>query len=221
MRRNIGWLLWGAVLSGGCADLSKTVPRSLLAGLSVENKLALFEAENELAIAWDEHEQAVHKILEVKAAMSEAQEQVSISREDKARAEQKKNAKGAQVSASAIKSYSAKVDYLDAVLDAARVRLRVKEAVVVVAEAQFELVKARLIKKNSVDGAQNIKLPDFEQQVERCVKRVRQRQQELAAVEKHVAEVKKPYLAQRDQLDKMSGGGLGSPWAEDPTPWLE
>jgi len=91
MTRYSTWILVGAALSVGCGNLSKTVPRSLLAGLSVENKLTLFEAENELAIAWDEHEQAMHKILEVKAATTEAQDQVSLSREDKARAEQKKN----------------------------------------------------------------------------------------------------------------------------------
>jgi hypothetical protein len=212
---------WCLAFSAGCADLAYRVPRSMLRELSVENKLALFEAENEVAIAWDEREQAMRKIQVIKFALTDAEKQWDDAKESEARAKKKNSAKAAQVAAVAIKTFLAKIEFLEAMLNVARERYYVKESVLTVALARFELAKATLVKKNSIAGAEDIELENFEGQVDHWVQRARSRQEDLAGAEKGANERKKVYMAQRDLLDKTSGGGLGSPWVEDATPWLD
>ncbi|MBI3179169.1 MAG: hypothetical protein HYZ27_05875 [Deltaproteobacteria bacterium] len=49
----------------------------------------------------------------------------------------------------------------------------------------------------------------------------KERRTDLAEVEKRVNAVKGRWLGARDKLMAQSGGGVGSPWAEDSALWSE
>lgn len=88
-----------------------------------------------------------------------------------------------------------------------------------VALAKFELAKAKLVKKNNVRGAQDIDLVDFEEQVDKYIERAMESRADLAEREKEVDAFKQQWFKSRDDLMAKSGGGVGSPWAEDSALW--
>jgi hypothetical protein len=55
--------------------------------------------------------------------------------------------------------------------------------------------------------------------VSEYVEHAKETMTDLAEFEKEVAAYKKQWLSTRDQLMAASGGGLGSPWAEDSALW--
>ena len=68
-------------------------------------------------------------------------------------------------------------------------------------------------------GASDIDLVDFEQQVDKYVERAKNDQENLADSEKSVQAAEQEWQARREKLQSASGGGQGSPWAEDSAAW--
>ncbi|MEE8408159.1 MAG: hypothetical protein V3T05_01010 [Myxococcota bacterium] len=202
-----------------CSSLSETVDRDQLAEITVENKLLLFDAENDVSIAIDEREQIQRQIYETKQDLRDAEIQIEEAEIDEDRASVKGDAQRAQLSAMAREVFLLKVDYLEEYLDFLREKLDGQESLIMVAYAKFELAKAKLVKKNNVRGALDIELIDFEEQVDEYVERARENRMDLAERATEIEAFKKQWLDRRDQLMAASGGGLGSPWAEDSALW--
>jgi len=215
---SVAWVALAIALSG-CGGLSYSVDRRLLGDLAIENKLALFDAENELSIALDEQEQLGKQMHEARAALARAYDQVSEAESDGARAERKKDAAAAKVAGLAVVAGEHKITYLKTSVAWLRRRVVLQTALINVADARFELAKAKLVKKNNVRGAASIDLADFEGQVSRYLEKARDEQQDVDAAAKVVASTKGVWQTARDALSKASGGGLGSPWAEDGAVW--
>jgi hypothetical protein len=205
--------------AGGCGGLSHVVDRDLLRDISVENKLLLFEAENELGIALDEQEQIVRQINETRRQVDGVGSQRGAADSDRERAENKKDDKAAQVAASSHQVLDLKRGYLEARVRALREKLSAQEGLVRVAFAKYELAKAKLVKKNNVRGADKLDLADFEKQVDESVAVVREQHKAVDAADKEVDDKRKEWLTARSQLEKASGGGAASPWADDAMAW--
>jgi hypothetical protein len=203
----------------GCGGLSYTVDRDLLTEVSVENKLILFDAENDLSIQVDERENIRRQISELRQDIKDAESKIREAEQDIERAGQKNDAAAAQVGELARQTYFAKIDFLEEQLDLLRERMDMQERVVYVAWAKFELAKAKLVKKNNVRGASDIDLADFEAQVDKYVEKAKDDQERLKSVEEKVAAAEQAWIAQREQLRAASGGGQGSEWAEDGATW--
>ncbi len=209
----------GCVMVGGCAGLGSTVDRDLLAEITIENKLLLFDAENDVAIAIDERERLAREIYQARMDIVDAEAQVDETYDDEDRAEAKGDDKRAQLSAMARDVFVLKIDYLDRNLALLRDKLDAQDGLIMVAKAKYELAKAKLVKRNNVRGAQDIDLAEFEEQVSDYVEAAKDTMVDLAEFEKEVEAYKKQWLSTRDQLMAASGGGLGSPWAEDSALW--
>ena len=182
-------------LAGVCGcGLSQTVERQLLRDLTVEQKLVLFEAENEVYIARDERE----------ALRLRAQE---LERQRQRLAQRLIDAQG-----------DAYLDSKEAWLEA---RLEVQQDMVMVARAKLELAKAELVNRANVRGADGIDPDEFTEQVDAWVAHVREQQQELEAYEARQEKARQDWLSRRDELLDMSGGAYGSPWAEEASMWGE
>jgi chromosome segregation ATPase len=203
-----------ALVLGGCGGLSHTVDRDLLRDVTIENKLQLFDAENEVSIAVDESEQVQRRLRTLRAQMGEMREQLKSYDADIERAKTKKDAKAQEIATLARGVGEKKIDYLESSIALVRDQLEAQELLVRVAEAKFELAKASLIKKNNVRGAAKIDVEVFEKQVDGAVNKAKEAQKELAEPEKEVATAKAEWLTGRAALEKASGGGVGSPWAE-------
>lgn len=211
-------LVWLAACLSGCG-LRHTVDRSLLSEIAMEYKLTLFDAENEVSIAMDERDHIVRQIQELKRDIAEAERQQEDASADGVRARRNNQAEKAALADQAAEVFGLKVDYLEARLDLLRTRLDVQSTFVDVARAKLELAKAQLVERNNVRGAESVNVAKFEQQVEDYVGRAKKAQEMLNRVQGEVDEVKATWLAAREKLNQASGGGWGSPWAEDGGVW--
>ncbi|MBI5508818.1 MAG: hypothetical protein HY903_08705 [Deltaproteobacteria bacterium] len=207
------------VFGAGCGHLSYTVDRDQLQEITIENKLLLFDAENDVSIALDEKEAIHREIQQVKQDIEDADLQIAETENDAARASEKGDHEKEKVCEQAIEVYDLKIRYLEEYLLFLRDKLKAQDDLIIVAEAKFELAKAKLAKNNNVRDAADIELADFEAQVDDKVARAKDTFQELAEFEKEVDGVKEQWLGRRDQLMAASGGGIGSPWAEDGALW--
>ncbi len=208
-----------SLLVSACGGLGYQVDRDLLNEVSVENKLTLFDAENDVSIALDEREQIRREIQLVKQEIEDTEKQIEEAREDADRAADKGDAEREQVAVMAEEVFYLKKDFLKEQIGLLRERLSVQESYIYVAFAKYELAKAKLVKKNNVRGAQDIDIEDFEEQVDEYVLKARDMNQDFAEYEQEVEQVKQAWLTRREELQKASGGGLGSPWAEDSALW--
>ncbi|OGQ84222.1 MAG: hypothetical protein A2289_08800 [Deltaproteobacteria bacterium RIFOXYA12_FULL_58_15] len=193
--------------------------RDLLAEITIENKLLLFDAENDVSIAIDERERLSREIHQTKLDIVDAELQVDEAEEDGDRAAEKGDEKRAQLSVMAGEVFLLKIDYLHEQLGFLRAKLAAQDELIMVAKAKYELAKAKLVKRNNVRGAQDIELADYEGQVDEYIGGAKETRLDLAEIEKEVELVKNQWLQTRDKLMASSGGGLGSPWAEDSALW--
>jgi chromosome segregation ATPase len=212
-------VLLAAGLGSACGGLSYRVDRDQLKEITIENKLLLFDAENDVSIALDEREAIHREIQQTKQDIQDADLQVADAEVDSSRAAAKGDQAREQVAYAAIEVFQLKIRYLEDQLAFLRDKLKAQDDLIRVAEAKFELAKAKLAKNNNVRGAADIEIADFEGQVDECVEKAKATFQALGAYEQEVEAVKKAWLDRRDQLMAASGGGVGSPWAEDGALW--
>jgi septal ring factor EnvC (AmiA/AmiB activator) len=216
---------WGLVciiaVCSACGTLSQTVDRDLLREVSIENKLVLFDSENEVSIAMDERDKIQRTIRDAKLDIRDAQRQIREAYSDQERAEEKGDEKAFGIAYLAEEVFELKIDYLEFLVDYHRERLSAQEDVIVAARARHELHKAKLVVRSNVRGASDIDLEDFEGQVADKVESAKASQSDLTEVEQELNAVKAVWLERRKALMAASGGGLGSAWAEDSALWQE
>jgi chromosome segregation ATPase len=208
-----------AAAATGCAGLSHTVDRKLLQGLSLTNKLLLFDAENDVMIALDEIEGIKRDIRRGKQAVADARAQSADAASDRERAEEKGDDKGEELAELAEDVFDLKTDYLNASVDLLRERLDAQEESVLMAQAKYELTKARVVVRSNAAGSTRINLNDYTNQVDEMAERAREAREDVAETKKDVEELKQRWLKERNRLQQASGGGLGSPWVEDSLLW--
>jgi predicted nucleic acid-binding Zn-ribbon protein len=202
-----------------CGGLSYTVDRDLLKDVSIENKLVLFDAENDVSIALDERESLKKQVSEARQDISDAKAKIKEAKADAERAAEKGDANAQQVGDLAEETYDKKIDYLNERIGFLKRRLDAQERLIYVAWARYELAKAKLVKKNNVRGANDVEIPDFEEQVDKFVELAKEDTEGLKQEEAQLAAVQQEWLAQREKLQAASGGGLGSSWVEDGSIW--
>ena len=198
----------------GCG-LSYQIDPELLRQISMEQRLLLFEAENDLSIAIDERDKVRRSLLAQKRDLRDTNMQISEAHNDEERASQKGEEERRKLAELAADVFDLKRDYILANIDALRERLQVQDVVIIAARAQFELAKAKLVVENNVRGASSVDMEDFEDQVAATLENARDALNDFAETQAEVDELRKIWLAQRASLNKATGGGLGSPWAEE------
>lgn len=203
----------------GACGLAHTVDRDLLRAMTIEQKLLLFDAQNEVAITLDEREELRQDIAELKLDRQKVARAIRDAEEDADRADDKGDVQAEQISNLAAEVFELQSDYLDEALTYARDRLAAHEQMVKVAHAKFELAKARLVKDNNLPGASSIDLEDFEEQVDSAVEDAQEERAELKEQQTEVDNAKKAWLQQREVLNKKSGGALGNPWVDGSETW--
>jgi hypothetical protein len=209
-------LLVAVVLGGGCA---KRVDRDLLRDLTVESKLVLFEAENEVSIALDEVEQLTRQIRDTRAQVKEIDVLKNEADADADRARARKDEKAVEVAKRAYDILDLKRRYVEQRVRVLKAKLAAQDKLVRVSYAKYELAKAKLVKKNNVRGADKIELADYESQVDKVVEKAREAAASVDEAEKEAAAKKQEWVAARNQLESSAGGGASSPWADDASAW--
>lgn len=203
----------------GCGGLSYTVDRSLLKDISIENKLLLFDAENDVSIALDERENIRKQMQETRQDIADAKAKIKEAKSDAERAVQKGDKNAEQIGDLAEDVYEKKIDFLRERISFLRTRLDAQDRMVYVAWARYELAKAKLVKKNNVRGSNDVDLADYEEQVDKYVETAKEDAESVKQDEAELAKVQQEWLVEREKLLAASGGGLGSSWVEDSSGW--
>lgn len=187
----------------------------MLEKLTIENRLLLFDAENELNIAIDARYQVLDEIEQIKIDIERAKEKLETARRDEELFADKGNMDRVEVAALRAETQKTRIKYLEARLDWARERLDVEDEKLDVARAEFELAKATLVKKNNVPGASSITLEDFEDQVAKFEERVANADEDVEEALVELSEREEAWVQASRALQEATGGALGSRFLED------
>lgn len=190
------------------------VDSEVLNKITIENKLLLFDAENELNIAIDARDQVVDEIAQLKDDLRRAEKKHDVAERDQEVFGDKGDQDRARLAGLRAQASAAQADFIEARLQWARQRLTKERKRLVVARSKFELAKAKLVKKNNVPGASRIDLADFERQVLEYAEDVKDADSDIQEAETEMQAMEKSWVAKNDALREASGGALGSRWLD-------
>lgn len=214
-RIQLGVALTAIAISACASGPRKRVDGKVLEKLTIENRLLLFDAENELNIAIDARYQVLDEIEQIKIDIDRAKEKLEVARRDEDLFADKGNMERVEVAALRAETQKTRIRYLDARLDWARKRLEVEDKRLDVARAEFELAKARLVKKNNVPGASKIDLGDFEKQVAKYEERVEDADQNVEEALTKLSTREEAWVQASRALQEATGGALGSRFLDE------
>ena len=181
---------------GACSPLHYTVSNDAFAQLSVDKKMRLFDAENDVSLAQDE-----------KGQMREAIHQLHS---DQDAAERSSRVAGRQEGANSPglrRMWSARVYYLKLAIEYLHHRVDTQDTTVLVARARFELAKALIVKKNKMPGADSIDIKKFEKQADMLGEQSKRELATLAQLRTKVERARTDWLRQRDDVAANTLGG--------------
>lgn len=196
------------------SDPRLRVDDSVLERITIENKLLLFDAENELDIAIDDRDQVLDALEAIEGEKQRAEEDRKLALRDADLFADKGDQNRSEIAFLRADATDARLDHLDARETASKVELAYRERMLVVARARFELAKARLVQRNNVPGAAEIDVEAFEEQVEVYRGKVAELEPSLREAEDRVAEREEAWSMVAARLRDASGGAYGSRWLE-------
>ena len=205
-------LAWSIVACG--PSVSLRVEQRSLRDLPLESRLDLLDAENDLFAAVDRRDDAEQGIDDARLALHRADQRVSEAEHNLDQAKDRRDSAGIEVGKLAVEEAKAHRRVQDWQLDLARGDLDVEEARLLVAQARFERAKADVARKAKTAGAAELKLKDFDRQVETLQKNVKNVQDGVAKVQKSSEKDRQKWQALSRQLAELTGGAQGSAWVQ-------
>lgn len=156
--------LWSGALvvlfAGGCGpSLSNTVPDDLLKRLPKSSRRSVFQAETVVTIAIDRKGGIKRLVDSTLREVDRLREKIKAIGKERSKATSDKRSRyGLEID-----MVEAKIDYLYELIDHQDIQMKLADWELVLAKAQFELAKVRLVKKHSIAYSGTIE--EFEQQV--------------------------------------------------------
>lgn len=207
-------LLAVAAVTGCGSDPRLRVDGSVLERITIENKLLLFDAENELDIALDDRDRAEEALARVHSDRKSAERRRERAERDVGVFEDKGALDRAEVARLRVAEVDARLRHLEAKKREAELRLEQTDRDLVTARARFELAKARLVHRNNVPGADDIDVDAFAAQVEAYEAESADMNPRIEQAEAEVAEAEEGWSDASAALRSASGGALGSRWLD-------
>ncbi len=199
-----------AACGGG---VSLRVPKKSLDALPVDERLDLLDAENDLFVAIDKHDDAVEAVRDAREAYRRAASQVAQAVRDLDRSSGSSDPEAVVAREELVEAKLHRA-WLDRSIDLAEEALAVADEEVLVARARLERAKAQAVERAKVPGAASLSMRDFDAQVVRLERREKSLRDDLANDRKHANEERGAWLSESRKLSDMTGGALGSPWVE-------
>jgi archaellum component FlaC len=152
-------ILTAAMLAGCGGSLSYTVDQSLIKRLPKSSRRSVFQAETVVTIAVDQMSTTKRKIDSTKREIARIEERI----QDLKKRREAAAAREADKIGMEIDMLWAKVSYLEDRVDHLHYVMKLRDKELLLAKAQFELAKVKLVKKHSIafDGSEE----DFVDQV--------------------------------------------------------
>lgn len=208
-------LLAGLVLLGGCAGpIKERVKPDLVKALPMESRIELLDAENGLFAAIDALDEARSDLSDAEQAADAAGERIDEAKDQRKKASKEGNATGESIAELAITEAKARKDFLQVQLKVLRAQVHVKECELDAARGRYELAKAKEVKRVNLEGAEKLKVEDFEAQVQKLDDRVKQAQADADQAKSDAETEKKAWDDSRQALAHATGGAQGSAFVE-------
>ncbi len=211
----INWLLPGAFLSliafvvSGCGpSLHYTVPEDLLKRLPKSSRRSVFQAETVVTIAIDRKGAIKRTVDNTEREIDRTLEKIKKAEKEQARAS---SSKKAQYDLE-IEMLEAKVDYLHKVIDHQDIKMKLAQWELVLAKAQFELAKVRLVKRHSIAFSGDEE--DFVQQVNDIKADVEDLRKEVAEADAELKVEEQKWLAAKKRYYSSIGESSKGWWTE-------
>jgi hypothetical protein len=152
-------ILAATLLTGCAGSLSYSVDQSLIKRLPKSSRRSVFQAETVVTIAVDQKSTTKRRIDTTKREIARTEERI----QDLKKRQEAAAAREADKIDMEIDMLWAKVDYLEDKVDHLKYVLKLRDEELLLAKAQFELAKVKLVKKHSIafDGSEE----DFVEQV--------------------------------------------------------
>jgi hypothetical protein len=193
-----------AEMLGGCgSSLSYTVPPDLIQRLPKSSRRSVFQARTVVTIAIDRKSAIKRKIDSSHREIERTHEKIKAAEKERDAA----SAREADKLDMEVDMLHAKIDYLHEVIDHQEYRAELAEKELLLAKAQFELSKVKLVKKHSIAFGGDEE--DFVEQVESLQeevddfrKDVEEDAADLKAEEEHWQAIKKKYYSSIGESSK-------------------
>lgn len=208
---------WGALALAvgvlgqlGCFGLWHRIDRDELDRIPNDEKLALFDAENEVIIAKDTIEAVDREI-------SDGREKVKRAREKVKALDENPDVAGI-TSPDVLELYrewaKLRFELREDELRHSYVKREVAEEELWLARARYEAAKAQLVHDHDPERGADVDVEDFEGQVQDWEAKVAERQADLDESRMVLEEVRSRYDDVSKRLQEASGGAFGGPWAD-------
>jgi peptidoglycan hydrolase CwlO-like protein len=203
-----------ACLSACGPSVSLRVEQRSIKDLPLESRLDLLDAENDLFSAVDRRDDAEAAIDDARAAVRKADARVDEADRNLDQAKERRDQGGVDVGRLAILEAKAHRKVKEWELRFSHKDLDVAEAQLLVAEGRFEKSKAEVAKRAKTPGAAELKVQDFDKQVERLLVHVKSVQKDADATHKDAEKDQAKWQALSRQLSELTGGAQGSAWVQ-------
>ena len=202
-------LLW-VFSSSACAGLWYRVDRSQLDRIPNDEKLDLFDAENEVIIAKDNIEAVERNIADGRRLVDKARKKVELLKD---------NTDVAGInSADVLTLYrewaEARLKMREDNMRHLYLKRKASEAQLWLARARYELAKAKLVQNFDPERGNSINIKNFENQVADREKIVADFLQQIDQSRAMLEEFRIRYDDVSKRLQEASGGAFGGPWVE-------
>jgi hypothetical protein len=199
-------ICWG-LLTGCGPTLSMTVPPDLIQRLPKDTRRNVFQAETVVTIAVDRKGTVKRDIENAMREIDRTKEKIAAVKKESAKSPQDERKAELEV-----EMLEAKIDYQKSVVDHLYTRLKLADKELLLARAQFELEKVKLVKKHAI--AFDSSVEDFEEQVKSIQAYVDNFRKD---VEEEAAELKKEeeiWLAAKKAYFSSFGESAKGWWTE-------
>jgi chromosome segregation ATPase len=212
MKRTLAITLGLLALIGCGPSVSVRVKRESVMALPVESRIDLLEAENELYGAVDELDDAEQAVEDAREGVRRASRRIDEAEKNRDKAGH--DPKDREIAELAVQEAKLHRDFQETAVDQAERQLDVVRARLLVAEAIFERTEAEAVKKANAKGASDLKLKDFDEQIQRLEARVKSKKADLAKGQAEEDKARKAWSSASRKLADMTGGAQGSVWVE-------
>lgn len=203
------------LLCAACGpSVSLRVEQRSLKELPLESRLDLLDAENDLFAAVDQRDDADQAIDDARVATRRADQRVADEEHSLDQARERKDQAGIAVGQLAVQEAKARRRVQVWRVAVARKGVELQEANLLVAQARFERSKAEVAKKAKTAGAAELRIKDFDRQIDDLQKYVKRQQGGVDRTIKDSEPDRQKWLALSHQLSELTGGGQGSAWVQ-------
>ncbi len=202
------WLPWVLCLSACGPSLSETVPDGVIQRLPKASRRSVFQAETIVTIALDRRSSVTREIQNLDRERRRTGELLRLAdkRKDKASGAEEERIE------QEIEVLEAKEELLERQIEHQEIVLELTEYEVILARAQFELAKVRLVKKHAIKFGEDEE--DFVEQVQSIQEDVNDQREEVAEDEQELKEQEESFLALKKKYNMMDGEPSKGWWAQ-------